>query len=123
MADSPLDRLLEQGVDFETIEKRLECGISISEQEAAHRAPLDGFYELCDLTDEERQPPEFIVDGFTASGADIFVRRSKNPKIVFGSATGRCCCYRERLSRQENAPMQRRVSRPRRFKISRFRSC
>lgn len=68
MADSPLDRLLEQGVDFETIEKRLECGISISEQEAAHRAPLDGFYELCDLTDEERQPPEFIVDGLLPVG-------------------------------------------------------
>ena len=78
MTDSPLDRLLEQGVDFETIGKRLECGISISEQEAAHRAPLDGFYELCDLTDEERQPPEFIVDGLLPVGLTFL---SGAPKI------------------------------------------
>lgn len=78
MTDSPLDRLLEQGVDFETIGKRLECGISISEQEAAHRAPLEGFYELCDLTDEERQPPEFIVDGLLPVGLTFL---SGAPKI------------------------------------------
>ena len=120
MTDSPLDRLLERGVDLETIGKRLEHGISISEQEGAHRAPLEGFYELCDLTDEERQPPEFIVDGLLPVGLTFL---SGAPKILFGSATGRCCCYRERLSREKNAPMQRRVSRPRRFKISRFRSC
>ena len=86
MSDA-LDKLLKGGLSLEEIQQRLREGVSLDALASDIQCKAFdkfNFYSIPDLTEEERKPPEFIVDGMIPCGVTFLSGAPKIRKTFMG---------------------------------------